>query len=602
MPPYQRVEALFHRVYAGHPGAATAFDRLRGVIDQRRLERPLDLQHRDQMQSRDWYLSSRQIGYSCYVDRFAGRLANIRLRIPHLRRLGVTYLHLLPIFDTAGDPNDGGFAVADYRAVDAKLGDLDDLRALCTELHANGIALCVDFIANHTSSRHPWAKRAVRGDPDYRDFYHFFERRDRVQSAEAALRSVFPKSAPGNFLAIPDQNAWVWSTFQDYQWDLNYANPWVLVEMVDNLLFIINQGVDALRVDSAPFLWKEVGTPSMGRPEAHLLLQIYRAALDAVAPSTALLAEAIVPPAELIEYLGHPSAIAQECQIAYHGVVMPIMWLSLVSQDARPLTRVLRGWATPPAGTTWLQYVRSHDNIEWDVLTDDLLSLAGLTAEDTAESVRFLHGQHEDSFARGEPFEATATSRLSTNGTTASLCGLQTGRQGSSLALDRVALLYGVLYALPGFPMIFSGDEIGMANDAGYRSRPHERDDSRWLHRPAFDWARMNADAASVPGRLMNAFEQLATARQTTGDFGPAQPIVLPDDAPPSLFVMNRIDNNGRRLTIVANFADHALHLTPTLVADFDLAGPRTDLISGRSEHGALTNVAAYSVAWLLWA
>ena len=596
-----RIRDLFLQLYGDHEAAATALDDLYTAIDRNIAARPDRLRDRDGAARRDWFLAGEHVGYSCYADRFAGTLDGVRRRIPHLKRLGVTYLHLLPIFETAGPENDGGFAVSDYRAVRPTLGTMADLRALAEALHDHGIALCLDFIANHTASAHPWAHRAVQGIAPYDRYYHFFDSYEDVTAAERALDDVFPSSAPGNFVYIPDRSAWVWSTFQNYQWDLNYANPQVTVDMVDTLLFLTNQGVDALRIDSAPFLWKAVGSRSRDRDETHLLIQLFRAVTDFAAPSVALLAEAIVAPRALVRYLGAGDPPVRECHMAYQGVLMPMLWLALVERDARPLQRTLDQRLDAPVGTTWLQYVRSHDNIEWDVLSDELLAQAGVDPRRIARAVRFLHGEEKGSFADGRPFEAGLGDRLSTNGTTASLCGLSAGasEREAGEAIDRILLLYGILYALPGFPLLFGGDELGMLNDDAYASRPAEAADSRWLHRPFLDWTTLS-DPHARP-RLLEGLQRLALARRATGALTAFNALPLPRGVASSVLVLERHHGRRGRSTVIANLAPDRADWTTVSAGQLGLSGRAVELLNDAVIDGDVLGIEGYDVAWYRW-
>ena len=594
----QRVRDLYREVYGDGEAAQHAMLRLEAVLDRQSRARSDVLRERDASRGA-WFLSGRQVGYSCYADRFGGTLSGVAERIPHLRQLGVTYLHLLPILKTEGDENDGGFAVADYRQVDSRLGTISDLLALTEELHAHGIALCLDFIANHTSRHHFWAKRAAAGVEPYASYYHFIDEHEDVLAAERFLEDVFPQSAPGNFVYVPKRSAWVWSTFQSYQWDLNYANPMVLVEMVDTMLFLANQGVDALRVDSAPFLWKEPGTRSRDCPQTHLLLQLFRAAADLVAPSMVLLAEAIVAPRELVAYLGAHEPPVPECHIAYQGVLMPMLWVTLVTEDSSALIRVLDNRIASPAGTTWLQYVRSHDNIEWDVLSSDLLLQAGLGPDRVEEVVRFLEGRIEGSFSDGQPFEGGAGERRSTNGTTASLCGLSANdAEAGEAAVARILLLYGILFALPGFPVIFGGDELGMLNDESYAERPAESTDSRWLHRPFIDWSRL---LETAPSNIFAGLQRLAHARRATEFMTAFSVRARLPQAPSSLLVLQREDCDGRRLSVVANVGRHSIQWTREQAESLGLVGQGVELLSRRPIDGHVTVAEEYSVGWYCW-
>ena len=235
-------------------GAADRPDRLR-ALDRRRAEAP------------GWFQHQRMIGLMAYTDHFAGTLSGVRAKIPYLQELGITYLHLMPLLKPREGPNDGGYAVQDYRAVNPALGTMDDLRALADALHDADMILVADLVMNHTAREHAWARAACAGDARYRAFYYTFADRTTPDRYEQSLPEVFPDFAPGNFTYVDALARWVWTTFYDFQWDLNYRNPDVFVHMLREMLFLANVGIDALRLDAVPYLWKEMGTNCQNRPE-----------------------------------------------------------------------------------------------------------------------------------------------------------------------------------------------------------------------------------------------------------------------------------------------------------------------------------------------
>jgi len=314
-----------------------------------------------------WFQRSRLVGYVCYVDRFATTLAGVQKRLDYLADLGVTYLHLMPLLRPREGENDGGYAVADYRQVDPRLGSMADLRKLADALHERGMSLCVDLVLNHTAREHPWARAAMAGDPEHRDFYLVFGDRELPDAYERTLPEVFPDHAPGSFTFVPEMGGWVWTTFHDYQWDLNYANPRVFAAM----LHLANQGVDILRLDAVPFTWKRMGTNCQNQPEAHLLLQAFHGLVRLAAPAVAFKAEAIVAPEQLVQYLGAHDRFRPECDLAYNNQLMVMLWSSLAAKDARLATAALQRLRPPPATTGWCTYVRGHDDIGWAVSDAD---------------------------------------------------------------------------------------------------------------------------------------------------------------------------------------------------------------------------------------
>ncbi len=219
-----------------------------------------------------WFQSNQMLGGVCYVDLFAGDLEGIRSRIPYFKELGLTYLHLMPLFKAPKGENDGGYAVSSYREVHPPLGTMQDLATLSRELRQAGISLVVDLVFNHTSDEHEWAQRARAGEEEYQEFYWIFPDRTMPDQYERHLREIFPDEHPGAFSWRADMNRWVWTTFHSYQWDLNYSNPAVFNRMAEEMLFLANQGVEVIRLDAVAFIWKQLGTnceKSSRRPPAH---------------------------------------------------------------------------------------------------------------------------------------------------------------------------------------------------------------------------------------------------------------------------------------------------------------------------------------------
>src|SRR4051794_4177761 len=462
-----------------------------------RSEELRDLDHEREI-TPDWLQREQAVGYVAYADRFAGDLRGVRQRLGYLRELGVNYLHLMPLLRARPAPNDGGYAVVDYGAIDPALGDMDDLRALAGELRAHGMALCVDLVLNHTAAEHPWTSERP-------DFYLSFPDRTLPDAYEATLPEVFPDTAPGSFTWVEDR--WVWTTFNSYQWDLDYTNPEVFAAMAEAMLGLAAAGVDVLRLDAAPFLWKRLGTNCQNQPEVHELLQAFRAALRIAAPAVAFKAEAIVAPRDLVPYLGTGKHEGKECDLAYHNVLMVLLWSALASGRADLLTSTLLAMPPVPPGAGWLTYVRCHDDIGWAITPED----AARVGEDAYLHRRFLAafyaGDFPGTFARGARFQPdphTGEARIS--GSCASLAGLESAPDAvaEDLAIRRVLLLHAIAFAHGGLPLIYMGDELGQLSDSSYLAEPDKADDNRWMHRPRMDWdaAARRHDPESVEGRL----------------------------------------------------------------------------------------------------
>ena len=469
-----------------------------------------------------WFLRARQIGYVAYTDRFAGTLRGVIDRLDHLDELGITYLHLMPLLRPREGENDGGYAVADYGAVDPRLGTMADLEALAGELHDRDMALCVDLVVNHTAAEHEWAQAARAGDETHRRYYRIFPDRTEPDQYEASMREVFPEMAPGSFTEV-EGLGWVWTTFREWQWDLDYENPDVLAAMCAVMGDLANRGVDVLRLDAVPFLWKQKGTDCENLPQAHRIVQILRAVLRVSAPGTICKAEAIVPPDELVQYLGGHDPEVPECELAYHNQLMVMLWSSLATQDARLMTRSLERMRQPPGGTGWVTYVRCHDDIGWAVSDEDAAAVGWNGFDHRAFLNRFYVGEHPGSWARGVRFQEnpiTLDARIS--GTTAALCGIDEARDrhdpaALDAAIRRFLLLHSVIIGWGGsVPVLYMGDEIALANDWSFIDDPDHADDNRWLHRPPMDWAAAERrhDPDSVEGRVYAGLREQILARR----------------------------------------------------------------------------------------
>ena len=487
-------------------------------------QRPVPLRLLDRRREIDpaWFQRSRMVGYVCYADRFAGSLAGVREHVDYLAELGVTYLHLMPVLRPREGENDGGYAVTDYGEVDPRIGTMADLQALAGDLHERGMVLCVDLVLNHTAAEHQWARLALAGEPGYREMYLVYPDRTEPDAYEHTLPEVFPGTAPGSFTEVPGLG-WVWTTFHEYQWDLNYANPAVFRAMLGAMFALANRGIDVLRLDAAPFLWKRIGTDGQNQPEAHRIVQAFRALTRLAAPGLALKAEAIVSPEMLVQYLGGHDRFRPECDLAYDNQLMVMLWSSLATRDVRLAEAALSRRRPAPGPASWVTYVRCHDDIGWSVSEAD----AGAAGLDGRSHRRFLSdfysGRFPGSFARGALFQdnpATGDARIS--GMVASLCGIEAALEAEdpdrlAAGIRRLESMYAVAFSFGGIPLIYMGDELAIRNDPGWARDPARRHDNRWMHRPAMDWAAAarRGDLQSLEGRVFAAIRGLADARRS---------------------------------------------------------------------------------------
>lgn len=507
--------------------ANQTYQRLVELAERAIAERSEDLKVLDEARllSPDWLQQPRMVGYVCYTERFAGTLNRIADHLDYLESLGVTYLHLMPLLRPRPGENDGGYAVADYRSVREDLGTMADLSDLAARLRERGISLVVDLVLNHVTPEHEWAQRAKAGEQKYRDYFLVFDDRTEPDAYEKTLPEVFPDFAPGNFTWDDDLQAWVWTTFNSYQWDLNWANPDVLVEMADVICFLANQGVEILRLDAIAFIWKRLGTTCQNQPEVHHITRVLRALLRIVAPAVAFKAEAIVGPDDLVKYLGVGEHHGKVSDTAYHNALMVQLWSALASRDTRLLQLALSRFPPKPSTTTWATYVRCHDDIGWAISDADAAAALVTGAGHRSFLSDFYSGEAPDSFARGLVFQFNPeTNDRRISGSLASLAGLEAAlAAGDGMAVDaaiaRIRLLFAAIMGFGGVPLIYMGDEIAMLNDYSYTDDPDHARDNRWVHRPRMDWAQVAAtetDTWSPAARVLATVRHLVEVRRAT--------------------------------------------------------------------------------------
>ena len=466
----------------------------------------------------DWHQQG-AVGYTAYVDQFAGNLQGVVEKIEYLKSLGVTYLHLLPFFKAAEGPNDGGFAVAHFEEIAPHLGTQKDLLHLTQELRKAGISLCSDFVLNHVAHDHEWALKAKSGDAQFQDYFCLVKSAEEVTAWEKTLSQIFPDTAPGNFTYQPALKAWTWTTFYPYQWDLNYANPKVLLEVIMAMMRIANMGVEAFRLDSTGFLWKRTGTNCQNQPEVHCLLQAMRALIEIACPGVLLKAEAIMPTQQLPPYFGLGETSGSECHLAYHSSLMAASWVALAEQDVSLLRSVMTQTPKVPQGSSWLTYVRCHDDIGWNVLKPDVEALGDINHERLIHASQFFAGLTSGSYAQGEAFQTTHDRAVhGTNGMASALVGLASAQNVESTqnAIDRLLLLEGLSFFIGGLPLLYMGDELGMGNTSQEELVSRNGSDGRELHRPNWDHekAAERLKAGSIAAQIFSKIQQMAQLRK----------------------------------------------------------------------------------------
>lgn len=470
-----------------------------------------------------WFASHKMMGAVCYVDLFAQDLAGIEAKLPYFNELGITYLHLMPLFDRPHPESDGGYAVSSYRKVEPSIGTMAGLKKLTKIFRKEGISLVVDFVNNHTSDEHEWAIKAKNGDPFYKDFYFFFPDQSEPNQYEVNLREIFPEIRRGNFHQNEETGEWVWSTFHNFQWDLNYRNPEVLIAIAKEMLFLANQGIDVLRLDAVPFTWKEKGTNCENLPQAHALIRALNAAARMGAPALTFKSEAIVHPDDVAKYVHQ-----DECQLSYNPTVMALIWESLATRQVKLLKKSIENRFYIPEDCAWINYVRSHDDIGWTFSDDDAQSLGIFPNGHRFFLNHFYAKDFSGSFAKGEPFQFNPNNGdLRVCGTTASLAGLEQalewkdeGRERD--AINRIIALYSIALTIGGIPLLYLGDEIGLMNDYSYQQEASKKEDTRWVHRVAMDWGIVKTaeKGQGIEGSIFQALKHRIHVRKEQPAFG----------------------------------------------------------------------------------
>lgn len=520
----ETIFALFQEIYQGHPMSDELFGKLLLSLIQSYKSRGSELRKRDEEKAEkgNWFLSNELMGMSLYVDRFAGDLPKMEAKLDYLEKLGVNFLHLMPLFQSPEGESDGGYAVSDFRRVDERFGSIDDLIELRKKMQEKGMYLMLDIVLNHTSHHHEWAQKAKAGDPFYQDYYYMYDNRWIPNQFEEHMPDIFPESSPGNFIFDHACNKWVMTVFHNYQWDLNFTNPIVFREMLDNILFYANLGVDVLRIDAPAFIWKQTGTACQNLPQAHTLLKLIKQCVLISAPGMALLGEAIVAPKEIMKYFGTGDFIAKECDFAYNATQMALQWDMLATGDTRVMMACQHEILQKPYGTSWITYTRCHDDIGLGY--DD--SMIAQVGKNPYQHRRFLKdyfsGTFQDSPARGALFSSnprTGDARIS--GSLASLCGLEKAilendREGIETSIQKISLMQAHSFFLGGLPIIFYGDEAGYTNDYSYQSDPGKSYDNRWMHRPVIDWEKNEKinELGTIENRVFAATQKLISIRK----------------------------------------------------------------------------------------
>lgn len=558
----QNFENLFTHYYQVYGAQYDFYFHLQHLVmrlAQSFSERGQTLKKKDELKLADphWHKKENMLGMACYVDLFGGNFVALEKRIPYLKSIGITYLHLMPLYKSPKGDSDGGYAVSDYRQTASDLGSLEELKHLAQALQKAGINLVLDFVFNHTSDEHEWAMKAKQGHPTFQHYYYMFDDKTIPNQYEQNLREIFPQVRRGNFTFDQTSQKWVWTTFNNFQWDLNYSNPEVFNAICSEMLFLANIGCDALRLDALAFIYKEMGTNCENQEKAHTLIKAFNSCLQISAPAVVFKSEAIVHPDEVIKYID-----PQECQLSYNPLLMALIWNSLATRKTRLLTASMQKTGSINQQCTWVNYVRCHDDIGW-TFDDDVAANLGINGNDHRYFLnQFYTGRFEGSFASGVAFgENPSTGDCRVCGSLASLCGLEKAiasddENAISMATRRIMLVHSVILSIGGIPLIYAGDELGLTNDYSYEHDESKKADQRWVHRIEVS----DEDIKKSPNEeISTALSELFEIRAQNPIFGQSQTHYL--DAPNHhCFAYLRVAE-GNRCLCISNFSEHTLDI-----------------------------------------
>ncbi len=592
---------LYCELYQDNPYVMMHLNDLLAELKKFYNARNEDLKTSDILREQDpkWYKRNDLTGMMMYVNAFSKTLKGLEEKLDYIQECNVNYLHLMPLLSSPKGRSDGGYAVADFRTVQPELGTMEDFAEVTSACHKRGISVCLDFVMNHTSEDHEWAKRARAGEKEYQDRYFFFDSYDIPALYEQTCPQVFPTTAPGNFTWLDDIKKHVMTTFYPYQWDLNYRNPIVLNEMIFNMLYLANQGVDIVRLDAVPYIWKQLGTNCRNLPQVHTIVRMMRMICEIVCPGVLLLGEVVMAPEKVVPYFG--TVEKPECHLLYNVTTMASTWHTVATRDVSLLRRQLDIVASLPREYVFQNYLRCHDDIGWG-LDYDFLRNFGIEEVPHKKYLNdFFTGKYPDSFARGELYNddpRLGDARLC--GTTASLCGIERfGFEGNEEGVDRAIrydiTLHAFMFSQSGIPVVYSGDEIGMLNDYSYKNDPDKAADSRYIHRGDFRWdlAENRHRPDTVQGKLFPVLDKLEHIRTSHSVFNSDVPLRTLDTWDSSILALVR-ENDTEKFIGIYNFSEYD---KVAWINEED--GMYLDLISGRKMEARGVQIPAFGCYWL---
>ncbi len=588
---------LYMELYDNSSMFAELTERLEGFYRERSRElKSMDLSRESRP---DWYKQNDMLGMMFYIDNFAGNMKGVESKLDYMEQCNVNYIHLMPFLETPKGRSDGGYAVSDFRKVQENLGSMEDLESLTAACHKKGIRVCMDFVMNHTSEDHEWAKKARQGDGEYMSRYFFFDSDQIPNQYEKTVPQVFPTTAPGNFTWLPDAGHYVMTTFYPYQWDLNYKNPRVFNEMMYNFLYLTNRGIDIVRIDAVPYIWKELNTQCRNLKQVHTIVRMMRIISEIVCPGVLLLGEVVMEPEKVVPYFG--TVEKPECHMLYNVTTMATTWHTVATRDVRLLKKQLDIVNGLPKEYVFLNYLRCHDDIGWGLDYDTLLG-EGIRERSHKEYLnRYFLGLEGGSNSRGELYNAdpvTGDARFC--GTTASMCGIEKAgaeqdREAMEKAVRLDVMLHAYMFMQSGIPVLYSGDEVGQVNDYTYKKDPDKAEDSRYIHRGAMDWklAELIRDKTSVPARIFSRLDQLEKIRKSEKVFTCQADTWTIDTFDASVLCIGRY-YEGEKIMGIFNFSEYD---KTAWINETD--GVYTDMISGEKRKAAGVDIPAYGFLYL---
>ena len=590
------LEMLYMGLYHNSSMFAELCNQLKCFYDERKSS----LKESDLKREADsgWYKQNDMLGMMLYIDNFAENIKGVEDRLDYIEKCNVNYIHLMPFLETVEGRSDGGYAVADFRKVQLKLGTMDDLESLTDACHKKGISVCMDFVMNHTSEDHEWAKRARAGDGEYMSRYFFYDSYDIPSQYEKTVPQVFPTTAPGNFTWLSDAKHFVMTTFYPYQWDLNYGNPRVFNEMMYNFLFLANKGIDIIRIDAVPYIWKELGTQCRNLKEVHTIVRMMRMISEIVCPGILLLGEVVMEPEKVVPYFG--TVEKPECHMLYNVTTMATTWHTVATRDVSLLKKQLDILSGLPKDYVFLNYLRCHDDIGWGLDYATLRQNGMQEAEHKQYLNDYFRGYTINSNSRGELYnEDPITRDARFCATTASMCGIEkAGFEGNAQAMEKAIrfdiTLHAYMFMQSGIPILYSGDEIGQVNDYTYKNDPNKADDSRYIHRGAFRWdlEKNIDDPATVEGKMFNRLKELENIRKNEKAFVSYANTWTIETYDPGVLCIGRY-YDGEKILGLFNFSEY------DKTAWINEDGEYEDMLTGQKRKAKGVDIPAYSFFYL---